>query len=427
MARLTNKSAKAKLSLTIGLLILSSIAFGQGIKFENDKTWAQIKQMAKDQNKMIFMDCYTTWCGPCKAMSKDVFPKKTVGDFMNNNFISIQVQMDTSKLDNGDVKKWYADAHRIALENKLVAYPSLYFYSSDGNLIQSNVGYCDEKGLIEIAAKAKDPKRWYSTLLGQYRNGDKSINFIQKLVPAALEANDRETAVEVGDIYLASLKNPYTKDHLGIIFQLIGSSKNKAFQFVLKDPRKINKIMGEPRLAEGIIRNVIYEEQIHPVVLKAYLNKENVDWVSLSKKSDMIYPPLTGEIILLEQIDYYQQMKEWDKFGSEFTKYLERYGDKMQPFLLNNYLWTLFVNVMDIDTINKALPFAKKYIVDAENGSSSHSFDTYANLLYKAGKTNEAIYWEEKALEIDPNDPGIVNALNNMRLGQPTWPQSDTK
>jgi thiol:disulfide interchange protein len=44
----------------------------KGIRFEHGLSWAQVKEKAKAENKYIFMDCYATWCGPCKAMDKNV-------------------------------------------------------------------------------------------------------------------------------------------------------------------------------------------------------------------------------------------------------------------------------------------------------------------------------------------------------------------
>ena len=49
----------------ITLLMLNLIALGQGVNFEHI-TFDEALAKAKAENKLIFMDCYTTWCGPCK-------------------------------------------------------------------------------------------------------------------------------------------------------------------------------------------------------------------------------------------------------------------------------------------------------------------------------------------------------------------------
>ena len=65
--------------------------FGQeskGINFLHNKMWAEALQMAREQNKLIFLDAYTTWCGPCKMLAKNVFTDSQVGEVYNNKFIN---------------------------------------------------------------------------------------------------------------------------------------------------------------------------------------------------------------------------------------------------------------------------------------------------------------------------------------------------
>src|ERR1044072_3274365 len=78
---------------------------GQGIKWTDSLTWQQIKEKAKKENKYIFVDCFTTWCRPCKKMDKDVYTNDSVGALLNEKFISVKVQMDATKADNEFTRK----------------------------------------------------------------------------------------------------------------------------------------------------------------------------------------------------------------------------------------------------------------------------------------------------------------------------------
>ena len=57
-----------------------------GMKF-TERAWSDLLAKAKASDQIIFMDAYTTWCGPCKMMSKKVFTDKEVGDYYNTNFM----------------------------------------------------------------------------------------------------------------------------------------------------------------------------------------------------------------------------------------------------------------------------------------------------------------------------------------------------
>jgi thiol:disulfide interchange protein len=61
--------------------ISTSYSTGTGIEFVKNITWKQVQTRAKKEHKYIFIDCFTTWCGPCKLMEREVFLKKEVGDF----------------------------------------------------------------------------------------------------------------------------------------------------------------------------------------------------------------------------------------------------------------------------------------------------------------------------------------------------------
>jgi thiol-disulfide isomerase/thioredoxin len=81
--------------LFLALLLLPFFSFaqheadGKGMKFEHGLSWKEIKAKARAENKYIFMDCFTTWCGPCKYMSANIFPMAEVGDFFNRNYLMI--------------------------------------------------------------------------------------------------------------------------------------------------------------------------------------------------------------------------------------------------------------------------------------------------------------------------------------------------
>src|ERR1043166_8170090 len=129
-----------KLTLLLSLFPLFALAQQNGIHFEHGVSWAEIQSKAKAENKFIFMDCFTTWCGPCHYMSENVFPLDEVGNFMNEKFISVAAQLDTTTADNDEVKSSYKDAHDIAEKNKVRAYPTYLFFDPNGVVVHRSVG-----------------------------------------------------------------------------------------------------------------------------------------------------------------------------------------------------------------------------------------------------------------------------------------------
>lgn len=62
-----------------------------------DITFDQAIEAAQKENKLVFVDFYTDWCGPCKMMARDVFPQKELGDYMNDKFVSVKLNAEKER------------------------------------------------------------------------------------------------------------------------------------------------------------------------------------------------------------------------------------------------------------------------------------------------------------------------------------------
>ncbi len=71
---------KNRLSHSLFLFHLPAFLGAQGIQFEHI-TFAEGLAKAKAENKLIFVDAFTTWCGPCKMLTSKTFPDSAVGTF----------------------------------------------------------------------------------------------------------------------------------------------------------------------------------------------------------------------------------------------------------------------------------------------------------------------------------------------------------
>lgn len=112
--------------------------------------WQAALDKAKKENKLIFLDAYTSWCRPCIQMAKDVFTLDKVADFYNGNFVN--VTMDMEKGDGPAVNKKY----------QITAYPAFVFIDGDGNLVHRDGGFQEAKEFINVgkaAVKAKKERK----------------------------------------------------------------------------------------------------------------------------------------------------------------------------------------------------------------------------------------------------------------------------
>ena len=115
-----------------------------GIQF-TDAAWKDILKKAKAEKKIIFLDAYASWCGPCKILQKKVFTQKSVGDFYNARFIN--VKMDMEKGEGPALSQVYP----------LEAYPTMLYIDSDGRVLKKIIGLQSPEDLIAIGKTVKKP------------------------------------------------------------------------------------------------------------------------------------------------------------------------------------------------------------------------------------------------------------------------------
>ena len=82
-----------KLIFLLSALLISLAALPQGIEFHKE-SYAEVLKMAKKQKKLVFIDIYTSWCGPCKHMSKNIFPQAKAGEFYNSHFLNLKLDAE---------------------------------------------------------------------------------------------------------------------------------------------------------------------------------------------------------------------------------------------------------------------------------------------------------------------------------------------
>jgi thioredoxin-related protein len=167
----TTKMKKSIIAtLMFSAVYLATIAQGKGIQFKNASSWQEIRKRAKAEHKCVFVDCYTTWCGPCKAMDDNVYSNDSVAQVVNHSFIALKLQMDVTSNDNNEIREHYTDAKKMDQEYHITAFPTLLFFSPDGELIYRKEGYQGPNDFIALVKVALDPDNQYTTFARKYQS-----------------------------------------------------------------------------------------------------------------------------------------------------------------------------------------------------------------------------------------------------------------
>lgn len=114
------------------MMILSLVSPAWAISWESNLDDAFKK--AKAEGKPVMADFYTDWCGWCKKLDKDIYESRDV-ELMSTKFICVKVNCEKDKT--------------AALKYSVRGYPTIIFFSPDGDTIETIAGYRPVKAFME--------------------------------------------------------------------------------------------------------------------------------------------------------------------------------------------------------------------------------------------------------------------------------------
>lgn len=227
---------KSILFVIIGLSFFISNSFAQssshdekeaGILFDHS-SWDDVLKKAQTENKLIFIDAYTTWCGPCKMMAKNVFTDAEVGTLFNQNFINVKLDMEKEP--------------GLSLKSKLsvTAYPTLIFIDSNVNIEHKAVGALPKAEFLKFGNEVLGDAMKLSDYNEAYQkdgvaNLEFLTNYLEMLSSAGENAKLKEVVMRYFDeLELAKL---LSQENWDLFKTYIHNTDNKAFRYLL-DQRK---------------------------------------------------------------------------------------------------------------------------------------------------------------------------------------------
>lgn len=149
---------------------------------------------AKQEGKLVFIDFFTTWCGPCKMMSSKTFPQKEVGDFMNAKFIPMKMDAEKEGLE-------------LAKKFGVKAYPTYVVVDADGKEVAKFSGYMDGTRFIDKVTSALDPEQSPERIKARYEGGERTPKLVNAYAMQLMEQRKEKEGFKVVDDYFASLSD----------------------------------------------------------------------------------------------------------------------------------------------------------------------------------------------------------------------------
>ena len=355
-------------------LLLSSISIAQdGIQFDQS-SWSEILAKAEQQNKLIFVDAYAVWCGPCKKMSREVFTKSEVGDVFNARFVN--VKMDMEKGEGLQLRDGFG----------VMAYPTLLFINSTGDVVHRSVGYHNTDQLLDLASAAQDPDRNLSKVEQRYADGDRSSGVLYNLAKARFDAMDGSFG-KIAEEYIETQDDWSTDRNMEFLFQMTNDLNSKMADYLLSNKAQFEKAFGERSVAGKI------DQMVQSKVANASSEADLASVENFYKK----YDPENGEeMVGFIRMGYYGQNADWSNFVQTARKHYKKFPAASWDEL-NEVAWIVYEEGNGKKDLKSALCLAQESVKMDKN---YFNMDTVAALYYRLGKKGKAKATANEAIRL---------------------------
>lgn len=375
---------KIILLIALSLAVLFSEGYSQNRKINFiEKPWQDIVTLAKKENKIIFLDAFASWCGPCKWMAANMFTNDSVADYYNKTFICASIDME------------HMEGMSLRMKYQVRAYPSLIFINTDGDMIHERVGAPQMvSDYINMAKIAQTPGEGLAAYEKRYTAGENSPQFIQtylyRLADAYIPVN------QVMQKYFATQNESdrLNRVNWNIIYRFVADINDPMFGFLFTHRSEYAKLYSMDSVNNKI--SDVYLTTFRGTIRNN--NQKLADSTYLALKDIVKTSGFEGSAKIIFTADL-----QWFQVKGKNKEFLDLAFEDLDKFysedyhMLCNIAWIVSSMTTDSKYMEKALSWSKRSV--AIKGDP-FNMDILASLLFKLGKKDEAVVEEKKVIAL---------------------------
>lgn len=256
----------------------------EGVCFQH-LTFEEALRQAEAENKKVFLDFYTSWCGPCKMMNNTVFPLKSVGDFFNEHFVSMRM----------DVEK---EGKNLAQKFGVNAYPTYFVINTDGSIYHKMIGGRTEVDLLnDLENVLNDRTMTLPYMDSVYNSGNMPRHMYRDYIHAIAYIDKEKTKRLIDELRGKIGENEKLHpDNWAIVEN--GTIGSDEYRFVVENQQAWRKSIGDEKVdfffyynfkmpLERMLMFMRSEEMLKRALPQIEMYLQELDKVEFKKKCDL--------------------------------------------------------------------------------------------------------------------------------------------
>ncbi|WP_044200883.1 DUF255 domain-containing protein [Flammeovirga sp. OC4] len=373
-------------SLVLFLFLLPSVVLAQAIQFKNLSLDDAFKK-AKTENKDVFITVYTTYCEACNMMQEEIFEERKVGNYYNQNYISLLIDANSQ------------EGKKLVDEYKLHDYPSFLFIDHDKQPLHLFVGNMSENEFMKSTKEAKDPNQQLYTLKKTI-NKNSSIQDLSEYIYVTYKASMEDPEI------LTAFLNKIEQDHIEVKrtwfalkeVTIHNGLHSKALTYVIKHAREIEKQYGPKEIIQTI--NGAAKVSMQPFVEK----KDIKGWQDLMTYLEKELGKQGQTLNCAYNPTFYLNIEDYNTAYSKMLQGVDILKDRNQEikaYLYRNWAWNIYYYYDESDKVKTGLDWINEAI---KVHPTCMNLETKAGLLFKNKDYKEAKILAEQAIQLEKKE-----------------------
>lgn len=358
-----------------------------------DASYKEAFAQAKAEGKYLFIDCYTDWCGWCKVADEKTFPAPVVANVLNEHFISVKVDMERG------------EGVYLGMKYRVLGYPAYLMFTPEGKLAGKMFGYMEDPA--DFAAQVKraldesNHPAYPSGLLDKVEFPDFYVNSFANKDKETKRTNPEPEQVNA---WLNEQKDLMGEAAWSVMYKFpVGKKYNDLF---LKNRDMYAKRYGEVEVAEKVAG------MAYAMLQQAMKSGNEADLQNVLDFADLYVEKETEATKSMYRLRFCQGKGNWSGYAECVQELIDYYGFDNFRSDINNYSWAIYEGADNKEVITTAIGWMEKVVL----AEPEYAYlDTYAALLYKAERYEEAHTWALKAIEKGKADGDNVQGTEELR------------
>lgn len=360
----------------LSLIGLTNPSQAQTIDFIHGKAWKDVVAQAKNEKKLIFIDVYTEWCGPCRMMEDNVFINPTIWSFYNASFVNFK--LDAEKGEGIELRQKF----------EVKSYPTYLFIDPETQqIVHRSSSRQDPDVFLWTGKSALNPNTQSVFLEKQYQSGVRTPELIENYTAYLKSCYKTEELNEVINEYFSSPNtDPTTLLSWTLAEKYVHQLDNKVAQALITNRAKLTSLYGKEKV-EGKLTK-LYSGALSSVIMSGIYNKDRFnenEYNALYEKAKQ--ENLAGSDFMLKKADVLNLLRKQEyKQAALIADELPSMAEVPSSEIIDFYRTLVFLSSRTIDTpewIKYAITYAQYIAYNAEERRNVEDHYDYAVMLEK--------------------------------------------